>query len=62
MKNPKMTLILKDAADKYPAELERQFPRIFDRVVELWGKPEATRYLQELLIDTAAPAKDFPLK
>lgn len=50
--NETMMKLLKDAPALYPYELEKRFPRILNKVVELWDSPQLEAYFNELLIDT----------
>jgi ankyrin repeat protein len=60
MRNPKMLQILRGLEDRYPVELERQFPRILNKIAELWGMPEMSAYFDELLVDSRGNRKGFP--
>jgi ankyrin repeat protein len=35
----------------YPHELDKQFPRIMHRIMDLWGKPDIETYFTELMLD-----------
>jgi len=46
-----------------PLELARQFPRIANKLCELWKRPSVCdRYLDDLVIDRRGGRKGFPLK
>ena len=49
-----------DAAHLYPAELEKQFPRILKRIVELWRSPDLDRYFEELMTTSRYDRQGFP--
>nr|MBL8410407.1 hypothetical protein [Dechloromonas sp.] len=34
----------------YPVQIESRFPRIFQQIVALWGKPELDTYLNDLMV------------
>ena len=36
----------------YPHALEKQFPHMLNRIVELWNLPELDAYLEQLMLDT----------
>ncbi len=38
----------------------QSYPRIAERLKELWGSPECDRYFAELLIDTRGNRQGFP--
>jgi len=37
--------------ERYPAQLESRYPRILDRIAQLWGTNQLEDYLQEVLLD-----------
>jgi hypothetical protein len=48
--------------DIRPRALANQYPRIFNRVVELWKHPfSCEKYLDELLLDGRGSRQGFPL-
>jgi hypothetical protein len=45
-----------------PRELSRQFPRIANRLCELWKRPaQCDPYFKELLVDNRGARKGFPM-
>jgi len=48
------------APDKYPHMLERDYPRIVDKIVELWGKDEFDEYLSGLMVADTESRQGFP--
>lgn len=44
--------LLKGDVTHYPHALQRQFPRVLNRIVALWNSPEIESYFHELLVDT----------
>lgn len=42
-------LTLKCGPNQYPQMLEEKFPHILEKVVSLWGTPEADPYFADLL-------------
>jgi hypothetical protein len=47
--NEKLAQFLQGYESKYPHQLEAQFGRIVDRIVELWDSPEMERYFSDLM-------------
>lgn len=59
--NPKMLQLLNGAEDKYPHILEKNFPHVFNRIIELWKLPMGEKYFTELMMDTRdGKRKGFP--
>ena len=57
----KMLSFLGDKADAYPRQIEQHFPRILAKLVDLWGKPAASAYLDGLMFaDDRANRQGFP--
>jgi hypothetical protein len=47
--------------DVRPRALAIHYPRIFNKIAELWGKPlQCEKYLDELLMDERGTRKGFP--
>lgn len=44
----------------YPVQLESRFPRIFQQIVMLWGKPELDTYLNDLMVTDRHDRQGFP--
>ena len=45
----------------YPHELERQFPRVLEKITQLWGTEELEVYINELMMDSRdGQRKGFP--
>ena len=40
--------------------LEQEFPRIAQKIVDLWGGPEVNRYLRALVFDERGDRHGFP--
>lgn len=53
--------------DKLPAEIQpgglvQQFPRIANKLAEIWGRPaQCHRYMEEMMLDHRGGRKGFPL-
>jgi hypothetical protein len=56
-----LTKLLGAQADKlYPVQLAKEYPRIIDRIVELWRQSSALEaYLDDLLIDRRGNREGF---
>ena len=47
----------------YPHLLEEKFPRVFNKILELWQTPHIEAYLQDLLVDKrAGDRQGFPIE
>jgi ankyrin repeat protein len=44
----------------YPAALEAKYPRIFNRIMELWESLELEEYFSELMVDKRGGRQGFP--
>lgn len=44
----------------YPAQIERRFPRILEKIVNLWDMPELDAYLNELMVSDRHDRQGFP--
>ncbi|MDX8386070.1 MAG: ankyrin repeat domain-containing protein [Gallionella sp.] len=49
--NDKLVSLLGDYKESYPTELVNKFPRIVDRIIELWYSKAIDDYFTELMID-----------
>jgi hypothetical protein len=49
--NPRLHKLLSDNLDLYPHLLEEKFPRVFNKLLELWQTPHIEAYLQDLMVD-----------
>ncbi len=58
----KMLALLGERAKDYPEELERRFPRILAKLVEVWGKPAADTYLDSLMVSDRPSRQGFPFE
>jgi ankyrin repeat protein len=48
--------------EKYPANLEMQYPRVFNNIMNVWGTAKVDDYLGSLLIDDRGGRQGFPTK
>lgn len=44
----------------YPIQIENRFPRILEKLVSLWNKPELDAYLNELMVSDRHDRQGFP--
>ena len=59
--NKELLQLLDGDEDKYPHTLEKNFPHVFIKIIELWGLPEINKYFIDLMLHTrAVPRKGFP--
>lgn len=56
----KLLHILNSREDIYPKELEQQYPRVLNRIIELWYSPKIDDYFTDLLVDTRGDRQGFP--
>ena len=49
--NPRLLNLLNGKEDIYPHLLEEKFPRVFNKLLELWRTPDIDVYLQDLMMD-----------
>jgi hypothetical protein len=50
--NEKVLQLIGSAENYYPHALEKQFPQMLKKIVELWNSPGLDPYLQQLMLDT----------
>lgn len=50
--NKKVLQIIEGEEKHYPHALEKQFPHMLKKIVELWNSPELDPYLKQLMLDT----------
>lgn len=59
--NPRLLNLLNGNEDIYPHLLEAKFPRVFNKLLELWQTPHIESYLQDLMVDKrAGDRQGFP--
>jgi hypothetical protein len=58
--NEKLLKILNNREQNYPHALEKQFPRIFEKIMSLWDSQELDAYLAELMMTTRSNRQGFP--
>jgi uncharacterized protein len=49
--NPRLLNLLNDDQELYPNLLEEKYPRVFNKLLELWQTPHIDAYLQDLMMD-----------
>lgn len=52
--------ILNNREQNYPHALEKQFPRVFSKLMELWDEPEIDAYFVDLLVSNRPDRQGFP--
>jgi uncharacterized protein len=52
--------ILNIPEQNYPHALEKQFPRIFEKIMSLWDSLEFDAYLADLMMTTRTNRQGFP--
>ena len=50
--NEKLQKVLNTHPDFYPDHLERKFPLLLDKIIQLWGSPEFDSNINKLMLDT----------
>jgi len=59
--NEKLLFLLEGYEECYPLNMEEQFPRVMDRITELWNSPEIDAYFTDLMIDNRGGTRQgFP--
>jgi hypothetical protein len=52
--------ILNNSDQNYPHALEKQFPRVFEKIMALWNSSEFDAYLADLMTTTRTDRQGFP--
>lgn len=50
--NEKILHLLNGQTALYPHVLEQQFPRVLEKILQMWGKPALEAFLNELMMDS----------
>jgi ankyrin repeat protein len=58
--NPKLAQIFKGREDLYPRNLESKYPRVFERIMLMWGTSELGPYFNGLFVDDRGGRAGFP--
>ncbi len=58
--NERLLKILNNREQNYPYSLEKQFPRIFEKLMSLWDSSEFDAYLADLMTTTRTNRQGFP--
>ena len=58
--NVKLLKILNNSELNYPTALEKQFPRVLEKIMALWDTPEFDVYLADLMSTTRINRQGFP--
>jgi len=57
--NSRFLAALRRHPSRYPVRLNQHYPRILDRIAQLWGTSQIDQYLQDLLLDTRGGRQGF---
>lgn len=57
--NNRFLAALQRHPNRYPNRLNQQYPRILERIAQLWGTSQIDKYLQDLLLDTRGGRQGF---
>lgn len=61
--NEKLLILLDGYEECYPLNMEEQYPRVMNRITELWNSPEIDAYFTDLMIDNRGGTRQgFPPK
>lgn len=58
--NELMLKLVMGKENLYPHELEKQFPRILNKIIELWDTSQMETYFHDLMIDKRGGRQGFP--
>lgn len=58
--NQAMLKIVQEVERLYPHKLEQQFPRIVEKIVEIWETPQIDAFLTDLLVSGRPGRQGFP--
>ena len=56
----KLKHLLVGKENKYPRHLEESYPRVFEKIMELWGTPYLEAHLNDLMIADRPDRQGFP--
>ena len=56
----KLSRMLGEGSDLYPHQTEVKYPRIIQRISDLWGTAGMSRYFTEILFDDRGDREGFP--
>lgn len=52
--------LLNSSEQNYPYALEKQFPRVFEKIIAVWNTPEFESYMVDLMTTTRTNRQGFP--
>ncbi len=58
--HPKIEPLFKGREAQYPKNVEAKYPRVFGRIMDSWGTPEADIIFEDLLMDKRGGRQGFP--
>lgn len=56
----KLLKFLNSSEQNYPHALEKQFPRVFEKIMALWDSAEFDTYMADLMTTTRIDRQGFP--
>ena len=60
--NPRLLNILDNREQNYPHALEQQYPRVLNRIMELWDSADIDAYFTDLMVSSRPDRQGFPPK
>jgi uncharacterized protein len=58
--NEKLLILIGNEVDRYPHALEQQYPRVFNKIIELWDSPQIDACFTDLLVSDRPDRAGFP--
>ena len=58
--NEKLVRILGEGGGLYPKHTEEKYPRVAEKIANLWGTVGMSRYFNEILFDDRGDREGFP--
>lgn len=58
--HPTLKQFFEEKERSYPVHLETKHPRVFDKIIKLWGSLEADDYMAGLMVDDRGGRQGFP--
>lgn len=62
MQNKRLAKLVRNRPEKYPYELEKHYERVLERILSVWGTPQAEQCFLDLLVDGRGSRSGFPVK
>ena len=58
--NEKLLQLIGNNVERYPHALEQKYPRVFNKIIELWDSPQIDAYFTDLLVSDRSDRAGFP--